>query len=180
VESLKQGASDYVLKDRLSRLGASVRRTLAESEERKTRRRVETELLQRDELFRKVSESVTDLIAVVDIEGRRVFNSPSYALLMGDPASAAGTDAFAEVHPDDQERIQKVFQETIATGQGQRTEYRFVARDGTIRYIESQGSVLRGSDGAVSNVVVVSRDITARRESGPKTAGTGRSAGSGQ
>src|SRR5258708_5861083 len=39
IESLKQGATDYVLKDRLGRLGSSVRRALQEVEERNERRR---------------------------------------------------------------------------------------------------------------------------------------------
>src|SRR5258708_38487614 len=41
IESLKQGATDYVLKDRLGRLGSSVRRALQEVEERKKARRGE-------------------------------------------------------------------------------------------------------------------------------------------
>ena len=43
VESLKQGATDFVLKDRLQRLGPAVRRALAEAEERVSRRRAEAE-----------------------------------------------------------------------------------------------------------------------------------------
>src|SRR5260370_4776580 len=44
IESLKQGATDYVLKDRLGRLGSSVRRALQEVEERKERRRAGGEI----------------------------------------------------------------------------------------------------------------------------------------
>ena len=51
----------------------------------------------------------------------------------------------------------------MATGVGQRAEYRFLLRDGTICYIESQGSVIRDKDGKVTNVVVVSRDVTDRK-----------------
>jgi len=80
-----------------------------------------------------------------------------------DPAALVGTDAFAEIHPEDKERIQRIFGETVATGVGQRAEYRFLLRDGTICYIESQGSVIRDKDGKVTNVVVVSRDVTDRK-----------------
>jgi signal transduction histidine kinase/DNA-binding response OmpR family regulator len=44
VESLRNGATDYVLKDRLSRLEPAVRRALAEAAERRERRRVEDAL----------------------------------------------------------------------------------------------------------------------------------------
>src|SRR5438477_2429355 len=50
VDSLKQGASDYVLKDRLSRLVASVQRALREARERVERQRIAEELRQRNEL----------------------------------------------------------------------------------------------------------------------------------
>ncbi len=42
IESLRNGATDYVLKDRLSRLAPSVRRALAEAEERTMCRRLQT------------------------------------------------------------------------------------------------------------------------------------------
>ncbi|HKS37990.1 MAG TPA: PAS domain S-box protein, partial [Verrucomicrobiae bacterium] len=162
VESLRQGAVDYVLKDRLSRLPAVVRRAMQEARERAERLRVEEELRQRNELFRKITENIDDLVAVMDLEGRRVFNSPSYRHLLA-PDTTAGTDAFAEIHPEDREQVHRTFRDTVETGIGQRAEYRFLLRNGTIRYIESQGSVIRNKDGQVTNVVVVSRDVTERK-----------------
>lgn len=44
IETLKSGATDYVLKTRLARLVPSVRRALSESEERRERRRAEEQL----------------------------------------------------------------------------------------------------------------------------------------
>src|SRR3990172_5091523 len=41
IESLKSGARDYVLKERMSRLASSVRRALREAEERTARQRAE-------------------------------------------------------------------------------------------------------------------------------------------
>jgi len=57
-----------------------------------------------------------------------------------------------------------VFQETLATGIGQRAEYRFVLASGDVRFVESQGNVIKDSSGKVSKVVLVSRDITERRQ----------------
>ena len=44
VERLKDGATDYVLKDRMARLPAAIRRALAEAAERSERRRAEDEI----------------------------------------------------------------------------------------------------------------------------------------
>ena len=52
IETLKQGATDYVLKQRLSRLVPSVQRALREAEERTERQRAEDRLRQSHEQLR--------------------------------------------------------------------------------------------------------------------------------
>ncbi|HEV2352457.1 MAG TPA: PAS domain S-box protein [Terriglobia bacterium] len=125
--------------------------------------RIEEKLRQSEEQFRLITENVADLIAVLDLEGRRVYNSPSYKGMLGDPEKLRGTLSFSEIHPDDRERIKKIFEETIRTGVGQRSEYRFLLKNGSIRYMESQGSVIRDRNGDPEKVVVVSRDVTRRK-----------------
>jgi PAS domain S-box-containing protein len=62
IETLKQGATDYVLKDQLSRLGPAVRRALREAEERRARREAEAALRRaHDELEQKVEERTAEL-----------------------------------------------------------------------------------------------------------------------
>ena len=62
IETLKQGATDYVLKDKLSRLGPAVRRALREAEERRARREAEAALRRaHDELEQKVEERTAEL-----------------------------------------------------------------------------------------------------------------------
>ncbi len=163
VESLKSGATDYILKQRLTRLVPAVRRALSEAEALLQRKQAEEKLQQSREMFRQITENVEDLIAVLDLQGRRLFSSPSYGRLLGGPHLLVGTDSFAEIHPADREGVQRIFRETVATGVGRRTEYRFVLQDGTTRFIESQGSVIRDPAGDVSSVLVVSRDVTERK-----------------
>lgn len=125
--------------------------------------RIEEKLRQSEEQFRLITENVADLIAVLDLEGRRVYNSPSYKGMLGDPEKLKGSLSFSEIHPDDRERIKKIFEETVRTGVGQRSEYRFLLKNGSIRYMESQGSVIRDRNGDPEKVVVVSRDVTRRK-----------------
>ncbi len=62
IETLKQGATDYVLKQRLSRLVPSVARALREAEERTARKNAEAALRKaRDELEQKVKERTAAL-----------------------------------------------------------------------------------------------------------------------
>lgn len=135
---------------------------------RKTARKKDRQLDHSEEMFRVISENAGDLIAVLDLKGRRLYNSPSYRDILGDPKNLQGSNSFAEIHPDDKERIRKVFEKTVATGVGQRSDYRFLLRDGSIRYIESMGNLVRDEKGNPSKVVVVSRDVTEMRESDRK------------
>ena len=126
------------------------------------RKAVEEVLRANEERFRLIAENVTDLIAVVDAQGKRVYNSPSYRALFGDEQLLPGSDAFKEIHPDDRDSVRGVFEDTLVTGVGHRTRFRFVLSDGSTRFIESQGSVIRDASGAVTRLVVVSRDVTDR------------------
>src|SRR5579859_4853576 len=164
VECIKKGATDYVLKDRLKRLPQVVGRALKEKAQQDEGRRAVEKLRLSEEQFRLISENVADLIVVVDLEGRRVYNSPSYKEILGDPNTLRGTNSFNEIHPDDRDNVKRIFEETARTGVGQRAEYRFVLKDGSFRYIESQGSVIRNREGKPANILVVSRDVTERKK----------------
>ena len=132
------------------------------------RKRAEEAMREQDEFFRMITENIEDFIAVLDLEGRRLYNSPSYAKLFKDIESIKGTDSFAEVHPDDREQVRRVFMETVTTGTGLQIEYRFVLADGVIRYMESRGGLIKDKHGRASQVVVISRDITERKQAEEK------------
>jgi diguanylate cyclase (GGDEF)-like protein/PAS domain S-box-containing protein len=127
--------------------------------------RIEAEvaLKEQKDFFRLIAENIGDFISVVDIYGRRMYNSPSFSNLLGDAKELLGTDSFAEIHEDDRDRIRKIFDETVKTGVGHQAEYRLVRADGSIRHMESRGGVLLDAEGTVARVVVVSRDISERK-----------------
>jgi PAS domain S-box-containing protein len=127
------------------------------------RRWAEIALRKSEQMFNLISENVNDLIAVTDATGKRLYNSPFYKDLLGDPRWLRGSDAFEQIHPEDRQRVKEVFQETIRTGVSQRLEYRFLLSDGSVRYIESHGNFVKGGLGEPSKVVSIARDITDRK-----------------
>lgn len=120
-------------------------------------------LQEQKDFFHLIAENLSDFIAVLDLEGRRLYNSPSYRQLFGADRDVHDSDSFAEIHPDDREYVRQAFRETVLSGQGQQLEYRFVTAEGETRHMESHGSVIKDQHGQVSRVVVVSHDITERR-----------------
>ncbi len=142
------GSRTYIRLDclRLSRADktAVVRIVLADINEHK---RSEEAVRAKEEFFRLIAESAEDFIAVLDLEGRRLYNSPSYTKLFGDVEALKGTDSFADIHPDDRERTKRVFKETVQSGIGHRLNFRFVLANGSIRYMESCGGLIRNSQG---------------------------------
>ena len=160
---IKLGAHDYVKSQELVRLGPVIERELRDAELRRQQHETENKLHESRALFRAIVENVGDLVAVLDTEGRRVYNNPAYAALFRERDIREGSSSFAEIHPEDRERIRSVFRRTVETGVGECAEFRFVLKDGSIRFIESDGRAIRDAGGRVSKVVVVSRDITEQK-----------------
>lgn len=127
-------------------------------------KRANEALRRSEEQFRLIMENLADLVAVVDLQGRRLYNSPSYQGILGNPGKLLGSSSFDQIHPEDQGRVRAAFEDTVRTGVGHRLEYRLLDQHGQPRYIESQGSVIHDAQGRPQQVVVVSRDVTERKQ----------------
>ncbi len=121
--------------------------------------------LESDRLFRSIMENVADLIAVIDAQGYRIYNSPSYQRVLGYGShELKGTWAYDKIHPDDQAQVLEAAVETLKTGVGKILEYRMQHKDGSWRILESSGSVMRDDRGNVQNIVIVAHDISDRKQ----------------
>ena len=126
--------------------------------------RIRRQLFEREELFRLISDNAADMIAVVDMDGNRIYNSRSYHRVLGyDEADLKNSSAFEQIHPDDQPRVREAAGEARRTGVGTTLEYRIRHKDGSWRALESTASVIRGRNGEPQKLVIVNRDITERK-----------------
>lgn len=126
--------------------------------------RIRRELLEREELFHLISENAADMIAVVDMHGKRLFNSLSYQRVLGySPEELQASSAFEQIHPDDRERVKRAAEEARSTGIGKTLEYRLQHKNGSWLALESTSSVIRNDKGEPEKLVIVNRDVTERK-----------------
>jgi diguanylate cyclase (GGDEF)-like protein/PAS domain S-box-containing protein len=126
--------------------------------------RVRRQLAERDELFQLITENAADMIAVVDREGNRLYNSPAYEKVLGYSAEELSSGSSIEqIHPSDREAVLQAAAKAHTTGRGERLEYRMRHKDGSWRILESTASPIHNAEGAVEKLVIVNRDITERK-----------------
>ena len=111
--------------------------------------------------YRSVVEHASDLVAVLDAEGRFAYASPASEQILGiDPASLRGTDPMDLVHPEDIPRAQAMLAESLASPDRLvSTQLRSRHADGSWRVVELRGVNLL-DDPAVGGIVFNTRDLT--------------------
>jgi PAS domain S-box-containing protein len=120
--------------------------------------------LRQNELFRIVSENAADMIALVEVTGKRLYNSPAYEKVLGySSKELAETGSLDQIHPDDRQRVIDAAAQARQTGMGTRLEYRMRHKSGQWRFLESTANPIRNRKGKVTHLVIVNRDITARK-----------------
>jgi diguanylate cyclase (GGDEF)-like protein/PAS domain S-box-containing protein len=105
-----------------------------------------------------------DYVALLDADANWVYASPSYHAAFG-TAIQLGGRYFEIVHADDRERVRSAFYQLMIAGDGYtRLQYRVPMPEHGERYLESDVRLIREQSGNAVQVVMVSRDITERKE----------------
>jgi PAS domain S-box-containing protein len=133
------------------------------------RERVEADLHRQREYLRTTLASIGDAVVVTDPDGRIRFLNDVAASLIGVPADAAHDRPIGELmRIEDEETAAPVENPVLAvlrTGkpQGLANHSTLVAADGRRVPIDDSASPIRDDDGATLGVVLVFRDVAARR-----------------
>ncbi|MFI5180384.1 MAG: PAS domain S-box protein [Thermoanaerobaculia bacterium] len=166
VECIKRGAVDYLLKDRLARLGGAVDRALEERRLRDERRRAEQELGFRNLLLASHLEVSLDGTLIVDERGRIILYNQRFVEMWGIPPDviASGSDERAIQSVLDKLEDPAGFLRTIAyfyehPREASREE--IALKDG--RIIDRYSVCMFGTDGRNYGRVWTFRDISERK-----------------
>jgi two-component system sensor histidine kinase UhpB len=167
IESLKSGATDYVLKDNLARLLVVVRRALAEHQERLHHLATQRALQESEARFDRAVRGSQDGLWDWDPDSGSIYYSPRFRALLG----WTGGDDSAEIslfrnalHPEDAERILRAIDDNLAGGPPFHEELRLRQPDGTYRWFLGRGETARDADGGTRHFSGSITDISERRQ----------------
>ncbi len=125
---------------------------------------IRRELAQREELFCLISENAADMIAVVDVNVKSLYNSPAYGRILGyNPEELQGTSGFEQIHPDDRPLVEEASKEARGGGLSRTIQYRLHHKDGSWHVLESRSSAVLNARGEVEKFAIVNRDVSERK-----------------
>ena len=167
VEAMKRGATDYLLKDRLARLGQAVERALLEARERERLKLAGEELQTTHAQLRQLLEHSPAVIYSLKVEGKNLIPkivSENVTVLLGFTVAEALNYEWwlAQLHADDRERAIAGISETLVNG-ASLTNYRLRHKDGGYRWVEDKRRLIRNSLDEPDFIVGFWADITERR-----------------
>lgn len=166
VECIREGADDYILKVSLKRLPTSIKNALQKKSMDRARLDAEAALRRSEEQYRLIAENTRDLISLVDIDGCFLYASPSHRTSLGyPPEELPGTQLIDLVHPEDRAALANTWEQSLLHRESRTAEIRIRHQDGSYRTFESIGSWIFDEQNQPQRAVIISRDITRRKES---------------
>jgi diguanylate cyclase (GGDEF)-like protein/PAS domain S-box-containing protein len=160
IEAIRLGATDYVLKDNLRRLGTSVRRALSEAVERGRARTAEEERARLVEIL----EATSDCVSMSDPAGRVIYLNAAGRKLIGLAESAGAGGQMSEIHPPwARELIEREGRPAAARAGSWHAETAIKGADGTEIPVSQVIIAHRGPEGEIRFFSTIARDIRERK-----------------
>jgi two-component system sensor histidine kinase UhpB len=160
---LREGASDYILKDRLQRLPSAINNAIEQRKVQSQKSAAELALKKSNERFELATMASFDVIMDYDlVTGSFICNDALEKNFGYSPDDLDGpADLLKYVHPLDLPPLQKSFSDLL---NGERIrwhrQFRAIREDKTVAYINSSALLLRDEDNKVYRIIAVLQDIT--------------------
>lgn len=169
IESLQSGATDYVMKNRLSRLGPAVDRALREIKEQKQRKMVENLLLENE---RRLNTLMGNLPGMA----YRCYDQPDWPMefvsqgaekLTGykpEEMKVGGMISYGEIiHNEDRQYVWDTVRKAVDQQQAFEMEYRIITKTGQVKWVWEQGISVPADESKAGVLEGFIADITDRK-----------------
>src|SRR3972149_8171220 len=160
IETLKNGAKDYVLKDNLSRLVPSVRRALNDYEEQIKRKQAEEALRDNEEKLRAILDNATAVIYVKEMHGRYTFINKQFEKLLHTPRDEVKGKTDKDLWSREMADVFQVNDRRVIEAKMPMEFEEIVPHDDGLHTYVSVKFPLFDSSGAIYAVCGISTDIT--------------------
>ncbi len=163
IDSLKRGATDYVIKDKLSRLAPAVKRALREAAERRERRHTEEALRESEQKYRLLVRSIPAVAYrgytdwMVDFVDDKIEELTGYPKAEFDSRRRKWIDLIV---PEDLPATRVAFLRGRENTGAFVREYRIKTKDGRILWLQDRGQIICNLDGRIEYVSGVFFDVS--------------------
>jgi signal transduction histidine kinase/CheY-like chemotaxis protein len=164
IEALKNGATDYVSKARLSRIVPSVQRALREAEERTNLRRAE-EALRRSDVYLTEAQKLSHTGSFGwDVStGKIYWSQETFRIFEFDPPTEPTLElVLNRTHPEDKELVRRTIDHVSQERKHFDFEHRLLTPKGSVKYLRVVGRPSESGLGSFEFVGAVT-DITERK-----------------
>jgi two-component system, cell cycle sensor histidine kinase and response regulator CckA len=132
VDAMKRGASDYLLKDRLARLGEAVRRAMEQGRLRREKAWAIEALRRSEDRYRRLVEA--DVVGIALTDGERFLEANNYLLRMlgySREEFESGAVRWLDITPPEHRELSdRAFRQLVETGTCPAFEKEYFAKDG--------------------------------------------------
>ncbi|MBC1239381.1 response regulator [Nostoc sp. 2RC] len=163
IEALKNGATDYVLKQRLGRLVPSVQRALREAKERRHRQFIEESLQKSEAKYRRIVDTSYEGICTIDFQARIEFVNQRMSQMLGYTAQEMlGRSIFDFIERIDGIDVQQQLQ-WLQKQESDLKEGRWRCKDGSYIWTLISARATFNEEGEFLGAIAMLTDITDRK-----------------
>ncbi len=163
IAAFENGADFYVQKggepkSQFAELAHKIRKSV-------TQRKAERALKESEIRFRSLIQNSSDIIRILNTEGKIIYDSPSTTRILGYPEGFfIGKSPLDFIHPDDREMVKLALNEVMyGKNPGTPTEFRVLDARGNYISVESVATNLT-ENRAIGGIVTTTRSITDRKK----------------
>ena len=171
VESLQQGATDYILKNNLKRLPSAVQRALTGAVEKRHLKSIELELKEREQFIKKIMDTTPNIIFVYDLRNDALIwvNNSIQPILGFAPDTIIQEKNIAQqlLNPEDHDKFIAIDTWHVPSRGGEVVDftYRVKNNEGNWRWLSTRSTIFNTDENSIPvQILGVAEDVTAKKE----------------